>query len=186
MATRAAYSDMFRTSMSDGLAAGTCFAWLCEIVIVESSWLTTTEYSLASQGSSRVCETVRLSVGGKPGAISSRKGQKLSTNQNQHELSAAANRWIFVTPARMFLPLLSLSRILPAVMLSSGISILLSYNISLDASGTTGLVIDNLSVTWLSPAASTQTLGRTCFGFDKMARLIDSNASRCVTCLISS
>src|SRR5258708_26062304 len=117
------------------LAAGTCFAWLCEIVIVESSWLTTTEYSLASQGSSRVCETVRLSVGGKPGAISSRKGQKLSTNQNQHELSAAANRWIFVTPARMFLPLLSLSRILPAVMLSSGISILLSYNKSLDASG---------------------------------------------------
>src|SRR5258706_6097297 len=128
MATRAAYSDMFRTSMSDGLAAGTCFAWLCEIVIVESSWLTTTEYSLASQGSSRVCETVRLSVGGKPGAISSRKGQKLSTNQNQHELSAAANRWIFVTPARMFLPLLSLSRILPAVMLSSGISNLLTYN----------------------------------------------------------
>src|SRR6266853_293701 len=32
-------------------------------------------------------------------------------------------------------------------------------NKSLDASGTTGLVIDNLSVTWLSPAASTQTLG---------------------------
>src|SRR6267154_4585175 len=136
MATSAAYSDMFRTSMSDGLAAGTCFAWLCEIVIVESSWLTTTEYSLASQGSSRVCETVRLSVGGKPGAISSRKGQKLSTNQNQHELSAAANRWIFVTPARMFLhSALSLSRILPAVMLNSGISILLSYNRSLDASG---------------------------------------------------
>src|SRR5258706_10478283 len=115
MATRAAYSDMFRTSMSDGLAAGTCFAWLCEIVIVESSWLTTTEYSLASQGSSRVCETVRLSVGGKPGAISSRKGQKLSTNQ-KHERSAAANRWIFVTPACMFLhSALSLSRILPAV-----------------------------------------------------------------------
>src|SRR5438132_13945881 len=50
------------------LVTGTCFAWLCEIVIVESSWLTTTEYSLASQGSSRVCETVRLSVGGKRGA----------------------------------------------------------------------------------------------------------------------
>ena len=32
-------------------------------------------------------------------------------------------------------------------------------NKSLDASGTSGLVIDNLSVTWLSPAASTQTLG---------------------------
>jgi hypothetical protein len=32
-------------------------------------------------------------------------------------------------------------------------------NNSLDASGTSGLVIDNLSVTWLSPAASTQTLG---------------------------
>jgi hypothetical protein len=30
---------------------------------------------------------------------------------------------------------------------------------SLDASGTSGLVIDNLSVTWLSPAASTQPLG---------------------------
>src|SRR5437667_1721115 len=81
MATRAAYSDMFRTSNNDDLVTGTCFAWLCEIVIVESSWLTTTEYSLASQGSSRVCETVGLSVGGKPGAISSRKGQKLSTNQ---------------------------------------------------------------------------------------------------------
>ncbi|HXM50800.1 MAG TPA: hypothetical protein VN956_23355, partial [Pyrinomonadaceae bacterium] len=53
----------------------------------------------------------------------------------QHELSAAANRWIFVTPARMFLPLLSLSRILPAVMLSSGTENLLSYNKSLDASG---------------------------------------------------
>ena len=34
----------------------------------------------------------------------------------------------------MFLPLLSLSRILPAVMLSSGISNLLTYNKSLDAS----------------------------------------------------
>jgi hypothetical protein len=30
------------------------------------------------------------------------------------------------------------------------------YNKSLDASGISGLVIDNLSVTWLSPAASTQ------------------------------
>jgi hypothetical protein len=30
-------------------------------------------------------------------------------------------------------------------------------NNSLDASGTSGLVIDNWSVTWLSPAASTQT-----------------------------
>jgi len=120
--------------MSDGFSSGTCFAWLCEIVIVESSWLTTTEYSLASQGSSRVCETVGLSVGGKPGAISSRR-VKASTNQKKHELSAVANRWIFVTPACMFLPLLSLSRLLPTVMLSSGISNLLTYNKSLDASG---------------------------------------------------
>src|SRR2546425_5734964 len=72
---------MFGTSIRDDLVIGTCFAWLCEIVIVESSWPTTTEYSLASQGSSRVCETVRLSVGGRGGAISSRKSQKLSTNQ---------------------------------------------------------------------------------------------------------
>jgi hypothetical protein len=35
----------------------------------------------------------------------------------------------------MFLPLLSLSRILPAVMLSSGTWNLLTYNKSLDASG---------------------------------------------------
>ena len=33
------------------------------------------------------------------------------------------------------------------------------YNKSLDASGVSGLVIDNLSVTWLFPAASTQPLG---------------------------
>src|SRR6266446_3163466 len=33
------------------------------------------------------------------------------------------------------------------------------YNKSLDASGTSGLVIDNVSVTWLSPAASTQMFG---------------------------
>jgi hypothetical protein len=32
-------------------------------------------------------------------------------------------------------------------------------NKSLDASGTTGLVIDNLFVTWLFAAASTQTFG---------------------------
>jgi hypothetical protein len=32
------------------------------------------------------------------------------------------------------------------------------YNKSLDASGTSGLVIDNLSVMWLLPAASTQPL----------------------------
>src|SRR5207249_10123311 len=56
------------------------------------------------------------------------KGSKAFDESKKHELSAAANRWIFVTPARMFLPLLSLSRILPAVMLSSGISNLLSYN----------------------------------------------------------
>jgi len=53
----------------------------------ESSWLTTTEYSLASQGSSRVCETVRWSVGG--GQVPSlRKACKLwrikkSTNSPQ-------------------------------------------------------------------------------------------------------
>ena len=63
------------------------------------------------------------------------KGQKRFDESKKHELSAAANRWIFVTPARMFLPLLSLSRILPAVMLSSGISNLLTYNKSLDRSG---------------------------------------------------
>jgi hypothetical protein len=62
------------------------------------------------------------------------KGQSFDESK-KHELSAAANRWIFVTPARMFLPPLSLSRILPAVMLSSGISNLLTYNKSLDASG---------------------------------------------------
>src|SRR5467141_1255679 len=120
MATRAAYSDMFRTSMSDGLSSGTCFAWLCEIVIVESSWLTTTEYSLASQGSSRVCETVGLSVGGREVRLFA-KGQSFDKSK-KHELSAAANRWTFVTPACMFLhSALSLSRILPAVMLKSGI-----------------------------------------------------------------
>ena len=124
------------------LVAGTCFAWLCEIVIVESSWLTTTEYSLASQGSSRVCETVRLSVGGKPGASLRERVKSSFRRIKKHELSAAANRWIFVTPACMFLPLLSLSRILPAVMLSSGISNLLSYNKSLEASG--GSVSRNL------------------------------------------
>jgi hypothetical protein len=59
----------------------------------------------------------------------------------------------------MFLSLLSLSRILPAVMLSSGISNLHTYNKSLDASGTSGLAIDNLSVTWLRAAASIQSLG---------------------------
>jgi hypothetical protein len=31
----------------------------------------------------------------------------------------------------------------------------------LDASGTSGLVIDNFSVAWLSPAASTPTFGGT-------------------------
>src|SRR2546427_11944995 len=86
MATRAAYSDMFRTSNNDDLVTGTCFAWLCESVIVESSWLTTTEYSLASQGSSRVCETVRLSVGGREVRLFA-KGQSFdeskSTNSPQ-------------------------------------------------------------------------------------------------------
>jgi hypothetical protein len=70
------------------------------------------------------------------------KGQSFDES-NQHELSAAANRWIFVTPARMFAAsALSLSRILPAVMLSSGFSNLLTYNKSLDASG--GGVFRNL------------------------------------------
>jgi hypothetical protein len=45
-------------------------------------------------------------------------------------------------------------------------------NNSLDASGTSGLVIDNSSVTWLSPAASTQPLGcswyRTGSGSDRV------------------
>ena len=72
------------------------------------------------------------------------KGQSFDES-NQHELSAAANRWIFVTPACMFLPLLSLSRFLPAVMLSSGISNLLTYNKSLDRSG--GGVFCNLNDT---------------------------------------
>src|SRR4029450_748146 len=37
---------------------------LCESVIVESSWLTTTEYSLVRQGSTRGCEVV-VSSGGR-------------------------------------------------------------------------------------------------------------------------
>ena len=41
------------------------------------------------------------------------------------------------------------------------------HNKSLDASGTSGLVIGNLSVTRLSPAASTQTLSR--FAFENKA-----------------
>src|ERR1700681_1305479 len=110
MATRAAYSGMFHYLHNDGFSPGTCFAWLCEIVIVESSWLTTTEYSLASQGSSRVCETVRLSVGGRE-VRSLREGSKALRRIKKHELSAAANRWIFVTPACMFLPPLSLRRL---------------------------------------------------------------------------
>jgi len=69
------------------------------------------------------------------------KGQSFDESK-KHELSAAANRWIFVTPARMFLPRLSLSRILPAVMLSRGTWNLLTYNKSLDASG--GSVFLNL------------------------------------------
>jgi hypothetical protein len=93
----------------------------------------------------------------------------------KHELSAAANRWIFVTPARMFLPHLSLSRILPAVMLSSGFSNLPTYNNSLDASGISGLVIDNLSVASLSPAASTQPLY--CFSHE-LSEVLDSG--RCL------
>ena len=73
-------------------------------------------------------------------AISSQSVQAL-TNQKKHELSAAANRWIFVTPARMFLPLLSLNRLLPAVMLSSGTWNLLTYNKSLDRSHRRELLI---------------------------------------------
>jgi hypothetical protein len=60
----------------------------------------------------------------------------------------------------MFLPLLSLSRLLLAVMLSSGFSNLLSYNKSLDASG--GSVFRNLrgaaEVVLIRAAASTQPL----------------------------
>ena len=37
------------------------------------------------------------------------------------------------------------------------------YNKSLDASGVSELVIDNLSVTWLTAAASTQPLSRFAF-----------------------
>ena len=66
----------------------------------------------------------------------------------------------------MFLPLLSLSRILPAVMLSSGISNLLSYNKSLDASG--GSVFRNLrgpaEGVLIRAAASTQPFGAYQFG----------------------
>ena len=47
-----------------------------------------------------------------------------------------------------------------------------AHNNSLDASGISGLVIDNLSVAWLFPAASTQTLGcswyRTGSGSDRV------------------
>src|SRR5258706_8817716 len=135
MATRAAYSDMFRTSMSDGLAAGTCFAWLCEIVIVESSWLTTTEYSLASQGSSRVCETVRLSVDGEGGAISSR-----SVNASTNQKSTNSPQPLIVgysshPRACSALPELSLRRLVTSVMPRWGNRNLLTYNKSLDASG---------------------------------------------------
>jgi hypothetical protein len=60
----------------------------------------------------------------------------------------------------MFLPLLSLSRILPAVMLSRGIWNLLTYNKSLDASG--GSVFRKMTapamVEGIRAAASTQTL----------------------------
>ena len=89
------------------------------------------------------------------------KGPKAFDESKKHELSAAANRWIFVTPARMFLPLFSLSRILPAVMLSSGISNLLSYNKSLDASGGSVVRIMTGPATGAlnRAAASTQTLG---------------------------
>ena len=41
----------------------TCSPYLSEKVIVESSWLTTTEDSLVRQGSTRVCEIVVVSVG---------------------------------------------------------------------------------------------------------------------------
>jgi hypothetical protein len=67
-----------------------------------------------------VCETVGLSVGGREVRLFA-KGQSFDESK-KHELSAAANRWTFVTPARMFLhSALSLNRILPAVMLNSGI-----------------------------------------------------------------
>jgi hypothetical protein len=62
-----------------------------------------------------------------------REGQSFDESQ-KHELSAAANRWIFVTPARMF-------RFRPQPKTStscchaeSGTGNLLTYNKSLDAS----------------------------------------------------
>ena len=63
-----------------------------------------------------------------------REVSKLRRIKQNTRLPATANRWIFVTPARMFLLPLSLSRILSAVMLRDGISYLLTYNKSLDAS----------------------------------------------------
>ena len=90
------------------------------------------------------------------------KGPKAFDESKKHELSAAANRWIFVTPARMFLPLFSLSRILPAVMLSSGISNLLSYNNPLDASGGSVFLITlrAAKAALIRAAASTPPLAR--------------------------
>jgi hypothetical protein len=47
------------------------------------------------------------------------------------------------------------------------------HNKSLDASGVSGLLVDNLFVTWLSPAASTQP-----FGFYSYERNDSRNCSR--------
>ncbi len=59
----------------------------------------------------------------------------------------------------MFLPRLSLSRILPAVMLSSGIWNLLTYNKSLDPSG--GSVSRIMTVRrWLNEIAPPRQLNR--------------------------
>jgi len=54
-------------------------------------------------------------------------------------------------------------------------------NKSLDASGFSGLVIDNLSVTWLSPAASTQPFGRKKLDFTNPTTNALARLFRCAT-----
>src|SRR5881409_2536962 len=86
---------------------GTCSPYLGEKVIVESSWLTTTEDSLVRQGSSRVCEIVVLSVGHELRLwlrIIERRLKAFVTNlfEPKAAVLGRATRWKFVTPARMF------------------------------------------------------------------------------------
>src|SRR5437588_4680304 len=52
-------------------------------------------------------------------------------------------------------------------------------NKSLDASGTSALVIDNLSVAWLSPAASTQPLGFFLYGLETICSARGGFRDRC-------